>query len=227
MESITLKLTGHNDFSVQEAYKVLRTNVLFSGQHIKVISLTSCDENEGKTTVSLHLAKSFADLGRKVLFIDADMRKSVIVSRNTTAKNIKGLSEVLTGMSSLDECLYATQYDKLHILFAGKYPPNPVELLNSKYFSQLVANAKEVYDYVIIDTPPLGRVIDAAVVSSVSDGTILVMGNARTRAKKAKGIVAQLEMSSAKVLGVVRNYTSKNKNYSKYGYEKYKNKKAT
>lgn len=220
MEAITLKLPGANDFFIQEAYKVLRTNVQFSGQNIKVLAITSCHENEGKTTISLHLAKSFAELGKRVLLIDADMRKSVMAGRNTTAKNTKGLSEVLTGMNALDECLYTTQYNKLHILFSGKYPPNPVELISSKYFAQLITNAREVYDYIIIDTPPLGRVIDAAIVSSLCDGTMLVMGNNRIRSKQAREVVSQLKMSNAKILGVIRNNTKKKEKsyYKKYGY---------
>lgn len=230
MENISLKLPGANDFFTQEAFKVFRTNIQFCGPDIKVISITSCNENEGKTTIALHLAKSFAELGKKVLLIDADMRKSVMAGRNTTAKNTKGLSEVLTGMNTLEECLYDTQYAKLNILFAGQYPPNPVELISGKYFDKLVAQAREVYDYVIIDTPPLGRVIDAAVVATMADGTVLLMGGNRVRSKQAKEVVAQLKMSNCKILGVVRNNVRrKGKGYyyggygygKKYGYGKY------
>lgn len=221
MENIALKLPGSNDFFTQEAYKVLRTNIQFCGADIKVIAITSCNENEGKTTIALHLAKSFAELGKKVLLIDADMRKSVMAGRNTTAKNTKGLSELLTGMNTLEECLYDTQYSKLNILFAGQYPPNPVELISGKYFEDLIAHARQAYDYVIIDTPPLGRVIDSAVVAAIADGTVMVMGGNRVRAKQAKEVVAQLKMSNCKILGVVRNNTSKkSKGYysGKYSY---------
>ncbi len=222
MENISLKLPGANDYFTQEAYKVLRTNIQFCGADIKVIAITSCNENEGKTTVALHLAKSFAELGKKVLLIDADMRKSVMAGRNTTAKNTKGLSEVLTGMNKLEECLYDTQYSKLNILFSGQYPPNPVELVSGKYFAKLIEEAREVYDYVIIDTPPLGRVIDAAVIASIVDGTILLMGGNRVRSKQAKEVVAQLKMSNCKILGVVRNNVSKSSKgyYSRYSYGK-------
>ena len=88
MQKIKLKLPGEDNFFVQEAYKVLRTNLQFCGQGIKVIALTSCNENEGKTTVSLHLARSLAELGKRVIMIDGDMRKSVIVGRNTTASKV-------------------------------------------------------------------------------------------------------------------------------------------
>ena len=134
MGKITLKLPGEKDFFTQEAFKVLRTNLQFCGQDVQVISITSCDENEGKTTVSLQLARSLAELGKNVLIIDADMRKSVMAGRNTDAKDIVGLSEVLTGMVKLKDAIYSTQYPTLQLIFAGKYPPNPVELLIGKYF---------------------------------------------------------------------------------------------
>ncbi|MBE6685608.1 MAG: CpsD/CapB family tyrosine-protein kinase [Ruminococcaceae bacterium] len=216
MEELSLKLPGSSDFFTQEAYKVLRTNIQFCGPDIKVIAVTSCYENEGKTTVALHLAKSFAELGKKVLLIDVDMRKSVMAGRNTTAKDTLGLSEVLTGMNTLQECLYPTQFKNLQILFSGQYPPNPVELISGKYFAELIANARKSYDYIILDTPPLGRVIDAAVASTLCDGTVLVMGGNRVRIKQAKEVVNQLRMSNCKILGVIRNNINKVKG-SKYG----------
>ncbi|MGM9634608.1 MAG: CpsD/CapB family tyrosine-protein kinase [Candidatus Avispirillum sp.] len=223
MEKIKLNLSGMDDFFTQEAYKVLRTNLQFCGQDIRVIAITSCNENEGKTTIALHLAVSLAELGKKVLVIDADMRKSVMAGRNTTAKNAKGLSEVLTGIEKLADCLYETQYPTLQLMFAGKYPPNPVELLSGKYFSALLGGTRKVYDYIIVDTPPLGRVIDAAVVAPECDGVMLVIGDKNVRCRQAKEVVAQLEKGGSKILGVVRNSTKKKSGAyyyygKKYGY---------
>lgn len=208
MNKISIKLPGDNDFFTQEAYKVLRTNLQFCGQDIQVIAITSCNENEGKTTVALHLARSLAELGKEVLLIDADMRKSVLAGRNSNAKDVVGLSELLTGMVALGEAHYQTQYPTLQLIFAGKYPPNPVELLNGKYFSALIKETRKAYQYVIIDTPPLGRVIDAAVVAPNCDGTVLVVGNS-TRYRQAQDVVEQLKKSGSKILGVVRNNTKK------------------
>lgn len=208
MNKISIKLPGDNDFFTQEAYKVLRTNLQFCGQDIQVIAITSCNENEGKTTVALHLARSLAELGKEVLLIDADMRKSVLAGRNSNAKDVVGLSELLTGMVALGKALYQTQYPTLQLIFAGKYPPNPVELLNGKYFSALIKETRKAYQYVIIDTPPLGRVIDAAVVAPNCDGTVLVVGNS-TRYRQAQDVVEQLKKSGSKILGVVRNNTKK------------------
>lgn len=208
MNKISIKLPGDNDFFTQEAYKVLRTNLQFCGQDIQVIAITSCNENEGKTTVALHLARSLAELGKEVLLIDTDMRKSVLAGRNSNAKDVVGLSELLTGMVALGEALYQTQYPTLQLIFAGKYPPNPVELLSGKYFSALIKGTRKAYQYVIIDTPPLGRVIDAAVVAPNCDGTVLVVGNS-TRYRQAQDVVEQLKKSGSKILGVVRNNTKK------------------
>lgn len=219
MEPIKLKLPGENDFFTQEAYKVLRTNLQFCGQDVRVIAVTSCNENDGKTTVALHIAKSFAELDKRVLLIDSDMRKSVMAGRNTNAQVSNGLSEVLTGMCSISECLYPVVNSKMHILFAGQYPPNPVELLSGKYFSALISECRKVYDYIIIDTPPLGQVIDAAVVAEKCDGAVMVIGNSKVHYRMAQEVVEQIKKSGCKMLGVIRN-NRKGVN-KKYYYRKY------
>ena len=220
MEKIELRLSGTEDYFTQEAYKALRSNLQFCGKDIKVIALTSCLENEGKTTLSLHLGKNFADLGKKVLVIDTDMRKSVMAGRNTNAKSPRGLSEVLTGLAELEECIYQTQYETLFLLFAGKYPPNPLELLNSKHFEIIMAKIREEFDYVIVDTPPLGMVIDAAVIAQQCDGTVLVFSD-KVRYGQVKNVVDQLEKSKSKILGVVRNKVPSCRGGSYYYNSKY------
>ena len=205
MESTVLNLSAYENFYTQEAYKALRTNLMFCGRDIQIIAVTSHWENEGKTTVVLNLARSLAELGKRVLVIDADMRKSVMAGRHTKAKNPAGLSEILTGLVKLSDGLYTTQYENLHIIFSGKYPPNPVELLGGKYFPMLLEETRKVYDYVLVDTPPLGQVIDAAVLAPFCDGTLLVMESHSIRQKYAQSLINQLEKSGSKILGVVRN----------------------
>lgn len=216
MEPITLDLIGEGDYFIQEAYKTLRTNIQFCGKNIKVIAITSVNENEGKSTISLHIGKSFAELGKKVLFVDADMRKSVIAGRNTTADDPSGLSELLTGLKEREECFYPVKDLPMDVIFSGPYPPNPVELLNSDMFSNLISAAREEYDYVIIDTPPLGQVIDAAVVASKCDGVIMVLGSRKVHYKHAQEVVKQIEKSGSKMLGIVRNRRGKDE--KKYYY---------
>lgn len=218
MEPIKLKLPGENDFFTEEAFKVLRTNLQFCGQDIRVINVTSCNENDGKSTVALRIAKSFADLDKRVLLIDADMRKSVLAGRNTTVQEHNGLCEVLTGMCSISECLYPVVNTKMHVLFAGQYPPNPVELLSGKYFAALISECRKVYDYIIIDTPPLGQVIDAAVIAEKCDGAVLVIGNSKIHYRTAQDVVDQINKSGCKMLGVVRNNLRHNKR--KYYYRR-------
>ena len=204
MEQIRMNLPGANDYFVQEAVKVLRTNLQFCGKDVKVIAVTSCHENEGKTVISLSVAKGFSELGKKVLVIDTDMRKSVMAGRNTTAQNVEGLSEVLTGMKILGDCLYTTEED-VDILFSGQYPPNPVELLSGQYFSTLLTEARKCYDYIIVDTPPIGMVIDAAVVAPLCDGVVIVMGERNVTYRQVRGAVEQLRKTGSKILGVVVN----------------------
>ena len=157
----------------------------------------------------MHLGKSFADLGKKVLVIDADMRKSVLAGRNTNAKNAQGLSEILTGFATKKDVIYQTQFENLKVLFAGKYPPNPVELLSSRHFSDLLEDLRnnEKFDYIIVDTPPLGLVIDAAVVAPMCDGVVLVM-NDNAKYRQVENVIEQLRKSDSKILGVVRNRIS-------------------
>lgn len=224
MNTTKLKLPGLNDYFTEEAYNVLRTNIQFCGQDVKVIAVTSCGMNEGKTVVSMHVGRSLAEIGKRVLVIDADMRKSVMAGRNSEAKNVMGLSEVLTGQAKLQECIYSTQFDNLHILFSGKYPPNPVELLNGKYFEKIFEAVKGVYDYIIVDTPPLGMVIDAAVIAARCDSAIMVIGNNNVKYTAAQDVVEQLEKSGCNVLGVVFNNANANKkaynDKKRYGYYK-------
>lgn len=225
MKQTRLKLPGADNYFTQESFNVLRTNLQFCGQDIRVIVLTSCTSNEGKSYTSLHLCRSLAEIGKKTLLIDADMRKSVMAGRNFDSKNVEGLSEVLTGQADLKDCIYTTQYETLHVLFSGKYPPNPVELLEGKYFKSFLMQVRNYYDYVIIDTPPLGMVIDAAVVAALSDGAILVIGASHAKYPQAQEVLSQLRKAGCNVLGAVLNNTEKKgggyyrrKNGYGYGY---------
>lgn len=223
MDPITLNLPGEQDYFTQEAYKTLRTNIQFCGKDIKVIALTSVNENEGKSTISLHIGKSFAELGKKVLVIDTDMRKSVIAGRNTSANMPNGLSELLTGLKNQSECFYPVKDLPMNVVFSGPYPPNPVELLSSTVFSELIQSCRSEYDYIIVDTPPLGQVIDAAVVATQCDGVIMVLGSTKVQRKQAQELIEQIEKSGSKFLGIVRNHRRKHdKMYKKNKYKKYK-----
>lgn len=205
MRMVELDFGDNKKYFVEEAYKALRANIQFCGTDVKAIAITSCHPNEGKSTMAIEVAKSLAEIGKKVLLIDADLRKSVIVKRYAEAANICGLSQYLSGQNTLEEVLFQTQVEGFHIIFSGQFPANPVELLGSTAFGKLVEEAKKEYDYVLVDTPPLGVVIDCAVVASVCDSAIMVLAAEKVSFSRANVIKEQLLKSGVHILGVVLN----------------------
>lgn len=199
-----------DEFAGNEAYKALRTNLQFCGKEIKTICVTSCSPNEGKTVISFRLAATIAETGRKVLFIDADLRKSVILGRLGVDREVYGLSQYLSGMNSLDDIINKTNLEHVDIIHTGPIPPNPSELLGSDNFYELIRTQKEVYDYIIVDTPPLGIVIDSANVAKCCDGTIMIVESKHISYKMAKRVLKQLEQGKCKVLGAVLNKINMN-----------------
>ena len=235
MKSTTFNETKKFSYSVREAFKTLRTNFLFCGDDIKTVLITSCVKNEGKSTISLELAKSLAISDKKVLLIDADLRKSVFATRYTiNTEDVVGLSEYLSGQAQYNDIIYSTQNENLQMIFAGAVPPNPVELLGSAKFDELIKGVREVYDYVVIDAAPLGAVIDASAISAFVDGAILVITANEISYRFAQDVRNQLEKSNCKVLGAILNripirsgsyynnyYKKYYGRYKKYGYGKY------
>ncbi|WP_418747624.1 CpsD/CapB family tyrosine-protein kinase [Frisingicoccus sp.] len=220
MQSIQIKIPAL-DRRTDEAYKTLRTNLQFCGKDIRSIVITSCTPSEGKSEISLHLAKSLSESGKRVLFIDADLRKSVIISRCQVSQTVKGLSHYLSGQSSFADIVYSTSVHNLHMIFAGPVPPNPTELLGTNNFKLAIEKLKTVYDYIIVDTPPLGSVIDGAVVANECDGSILIIGANEISRRFAKKVVEQLKLADCPVLGVILNKVdSKQNGYGRY-YGKY------
>ena len=209
MEKVQLRIDEMNNYFVNESFKTLRTNLQFCGSDNKVIAVTSCDASEGKTTVALMLAKSLSELNKKVIFIDCDLRKSVVETKYADTKNANGMSEFLAGLVKKEDVIYSTQYDNLDIIFSGPFCSNPVELMMGDAFVGLLKELREKYDYVIVDTPPLGLVIDSAVVAKNCDGAIMVISAGRIRYKQAKKTKEQLEKSGCKILGAVLNHVEK------------------
>ena len=217
MQTVTLKNVS-KDYRTNEAYKTLRTNLEFSGSDKKSIVLTSSTPSEGKSTVSLGLAISLAEGGRRVLLVDADLRKSVLMGRHRVMNEVKGLSHYLSGQASLSEVVCATQQEGMYMIFAGVVPPNPSELLGSARFLDLIEKAEKEYDYVIIDAPPLGSVIDAAVISKACDASVLVVAANTVSYKFIRTVKSQMEKTDCPILGVVLNKVNmkQNKYYGKY-----------
>ena len=221
MVNVEIK-TQKLDYSGAEAYKSLRTNLQFCGEDKKVIAITSCTPNEGKSSVTMNLAVSLADAGKKVLLIDADLRKSVLVGRTKVKESIKGLTHYLSKQAALIEVICATNVKNLHIVYAGPVPPNPAELLGGKHFRELLTSLRKVYDYILVDTPPLGSVIDSAIIAEECDGSIMVIETGVISYRFAQDVKRQLEKSNCPILGVVLNKVDMSKQgyYGKY-YGKY------
>lgn len=222
MQKISISKIGKLDYRTNEAFKRLRTNILFSGSDVKCIAITSCLPGDGKSTVSMNLAKSFAEMGKKTIFIDSDLRKSVLMGRYKISKSIGGLSHYLSGMYPLEEVVCTTNVENLDMILSGPVPPNPAELLGGKLLKEMITRLKKVYDYIIIDTPPLGNVVDSAIISSQCDGTALVMASGVISARFAEEMVEQIKNTGTKFLGIILNKVSMSGNgyYGKY-YGKY------
>ena len=193
-ERINFENLKELDFKVNESYKRIRTNISFSGDDIKTIAITSSVPNEGKTEVSFNICRSFAEDGKKTLFIDADIRKTVVLARYGVDKEVKGLTHYLSGQTKeLESIICETNVKNLDVIFTGTKAPNPVELLGNKKFEKLMEYARENYDYVIIDYPPLGSVIDAAVVAKLCDGTIILIETDNVSYKAVQSVKKQLD----------------------------------
>ena len=206
---------------IAEAYRSIRTNIEFSNidKHIKIITITSTQPNEGKSTVISNLAAAFASLeNKRVLIIDGDLRNPS-VHKMFGVSNLNGITDILLGEKDVDKCLEKTKIKGLDILKVGKVPPNPSEMLQSNKMRNFIEVIKEYYDYVFIDAPPVGVVADASIISQYSDGVILLVGSNETDIDAAKVSKERLENVGANILGVVLNkFESEGSAYGYYGY---------
>ena len=189
----------------EEYYNAIRTNIQFSGANFKVIAVSSVQPGEGKSTTSVNLAISFASVGLRTLLIDADTRNSVLSGTFKSNEPYKGLSNFLSGNASLGEVICETDVPGLHVLSSGPVPPNPTSLLQNDNFVQLLEIVRAQYDYVIIDTPPIGLVIDAVIIAHQADASLLVTAAGKIKRRFVTKAVEQLEQSGSQFLGVVLN----------------------
>lgn len=215
-QTVALNRSMKDDYNYNEAIKTLRTNLQFCGNGIRVIMMTSSLPDEGKSDIAFALASSLTQIGKRTLLIDADIRKSVLVSRYQLEQEVCGLSQYLSGQKGLDEIVYATSVENLHVVFAGPYSPNPAELLEEELFANMVKQMREQYDYVIIDTPPMGNLIDGAIVARQCDGAVMVVESGAVSYRLEQRVKNQLDKSGCRILGVVLNKVDLE--HSSYGY---------
>jgi polysaccharide biosynthesis transport protein len=203
---------------VNESYRAIRTSLLLARAEKppQVVLLTSPSPGEGKTTTSLNLAISLAQDGRIVLLVDGDMRNGNCHDR-LGLRNHRGLSNVLTGGLSLKEGIQQTQVNGLSLLSCGVRPPNPSELLGSRKMTEIIKELRQNFEFILIDSPPMIPISDAAILSVVADGVILIFNSVRTSTAYAQKAVARIDMVRAPLLGVILNAVNlDNPNYSYY-----------
>ncbi|MEA4973469.1 Tyrosine-protein kinase YwqD [bioreactor metagenome] len=243
-QSIKQKMLGKkSSFAAVEAYKSTRTNLMFigDGEGCKKIVFTSTFVGEGKTTNCINLAITLAQNGQKVLLIDADMRRPT--AKGVFEINTKvGLSEILAGLATWENeteeepYIYRSKRRNLFVLHSGHIPPNPAELLASKQMKNLLEKCEKEFDYIIIDTPPISVVTDAAVLANVVNGYVIVVRAGVTPKDSLSESVLRLEQLGANIIGFILNdvdpktslykhssgrYKYGSSKYHKYGYGGY------
>lgn len=220
------KASKRTAFQVMEAYKMIRTNLLFSlaTTNSRVVVFSSAEPSAGKSTLSANLSIVMAQTGARVVLVDADMRKPS-QHRNFKKSRSLGLSKILGGLNTLDECIHHNVKPNVDLITSGPTPPNPSELLGSARMKELVEELQTKYDYVFVDMPPLCVVADALVVAPNVAGVVLVARHNQTMYEEFAEALEKVETTGAKLLGVVLtdmkvgsgNYGR----YGRYGYGRY------
>ncbi len=207
---------GEIPFQANEALNVLRGNIQMSGYNLKAIAVTSSLAHEGKSSIAFRLAKSMAGLEKRVLYMDCDIRNSHTASRYSIEGKHPGFSEYLCGKISKDHILYRTDDPWLDMMFTGASAPNPSELVSGELFVELMAYVRNLYDYIIVDTPPLNAVIDGVLIAKQCDGAIMVIESGFTERAQAEKARSQMEYAGIKILGAVLNKADMSRR--RYGY---------
>jgi capsular exopolysaccharide synthesis family protein len=200
-------VTSHGSYSsIGEAYRNIRTALLLSraGGPPKITLITSAMSREGKTVTAVNTAVMLSQLGANTLLIDADLRRARC-HRVLAVDNLLGLTEVLTGARDVREMVRSTEIPNLYFLSAGSVPPNPTELLNSAKMMDTMAQLKEHYEYIVIDSPPVLPVSDSLLLAKMTDGVVIVADGGATPRHQVKAACARLEYARAKILGTILN----------------------
>lgn len=202
----------------EEYYNALCTNIQLSGDKLKVISVTSVNPGEGKSTTSINISWSFARAGYKTLLIDGDIRNSVMSGVFKSREKITGLTGFLSGTTDLSHGLCDTNIENLFVVQSGSVSPNPTALLQSKNFNDMIETLRKYFDYIIVDTAPIGIVIDAAIITQKCDASILVTATGEANKRDVQKAKQQLDQTGKPFLGVVLNkFDIQREKYGSYG----------
>lgn len=228
MNKITFKRFAAVSYPVNEALNTLTTNLSFAGLDLKKIMITSSQATEGKSFISMNLLRKMAERGKRVVLVDADLRRSVIMrtygGQFEPGSKRYGLSHYLAGIAEKEDIVYKTDIPNAFIIPVGKVLLNPIPLLLTGRFQELLNTLAEQYDYVIVDAAPVGMVIDAAEVARSCDGTLLVIGYDQVHRQELLEVKRQLEQTGVPILGAILNqvdykgYTGKKYYYYKSQY---------
>lgn len=204
---------------VQNAAKTLLANIRFASvdRPVKSIVLTSSVPNEGKSTVAYNLAQAIASSGKRTLIVECDMRLRSLADM-VGARARHGIYAVLSGQVELDEALVATSHRNLFFLDSEPHIPNPADILSSQRFRKLVAQMESDFDYVVIDTPPVGTFVDAAIIAALADATALVVRERFVKRAELQNAYDQLKKADANVIGVIMNMCEAESSEYYYAY---------
>lgn len=210
MKVINIRDMKSLDYAGEEALNTICTNLAFSGRNLKKIVLTSNTMSEGKSWIAMHVVANLAQRGRRVVLVDADLRRSFLLQRYKMdiKGEVVGLAHYLTGQCELDDAIYQTNMHGACIIPAGHDVSNPVSLVDTPFFKQMLDKLSEQFDMIIIDSPPIGMVIDAAEIADSCDGTVLVIEYNKTRLREIRECKQQMEQSGTPVLGCIINKVS-------------------
>lgn len=226
MKKLTINRFPPLSYACGEAVNTLCTNLSFSGVNIRKIMITSCHPSEGKSFVSMNVMRTIAKLGKTVAFVDADLRRSMISSKYdllfADPDRKWGLAHLLAGKVGAEDVIYQTNIPGAYMLPAGREVSNPLPLLNSARFGQILDELSQRVDYVIVDAPPLGTVIDGAQIAKSCDGTLIVVNYNSVRRQELIDITEQMEQTGCPILGTVLNMVEYDNYLSKkYYYKSY------
>ena len=229
MRQLTFKNLKPLPYGPEEALNRLRVNFNFCGDQFKKIVITSSMPNEGKSAISANLWRLLAETGKRVVMIDADLRKSILRSRymitldgDEKTSEVPGLAYYLSGQSAKEDVVYATNIRNAYVVPVFHTIANPAILFQGTRFKELLDWLAESFDYVLVDTPPLSSVADADLIASQCDGALLVVRGSFTPRALVADSLKQLERANCRLMGVVLNRVSADYyrygKYSKYGY---------
>ena len=195
------------EYSGVEALNSICSNLIFSGRDLKKIVITSCVAGEGKSFLTMHIVQNLSQRGKRVVLVDADLRRSFLVRRYglETTGEWHGLAHYLAGYDDLEDVIYSTDKENIYIVPTGRDVANPVQLLDSQHFNDFLDVLAHNFDYVIVDAPPVGLVIDAAEIAKACDGAVIVVEYNATRRRDIIDARKQITQAGCPVLGCIIN----------------------